>query len=139
MGFFAKLFAKRPKIRTEYTGEPFEVSLYPLEGFQAERESLLEGDRRRRWVWADLSARDTGGGKITLTVRVNGVTVGEIPHRYRNTRNNASALQAVRGGVDVATVCISRYDGIDGGTTALLKFGEHKYMPKRTHEVSTVE
>lgn len=137
MGFWKKLFAKKSAPWVEHEGQAVEnVPLYPRGGHQVERDELLPDDKRRKWVWVNLSTRVQAKGALAgqtiVVVSAGGRVVGELPPKYRD--KYPEVFEAVIRGVNVGTVCLSAGGTDAGNTTADLTIGEHKYQPRRPHE-----
>lgn len=126
MDILKKLFAKKIPAPTLYQGALLEISLYPLHGYQDEREQLI-GDRRARVVWVEFGRNNPrGNAEPTLKLQEvrTGLVIGDIPPRVYNKQ--PALLAALESGVTAATAWLT----LEGeGYEAELRLGEHKFMP----------
>lgn len=133
MGLFGK---KKPRAPRLYEGRLIEVQLRPKEGMFPERDHVL-GPRGRRNFWCDLVTGTVASGKYAGSTRVDIVVSPEdertkykIGHLLPEQMvDDAALVEALNSGINAATVLLSR-DGRDGEVTAILRLGNHQYMPK---------
>lgn len=129
MGFFDFL---RPK-QIEWTESTLSAVLYPLEGYQHERDGLLNGGRmKHHWATIRVSATPSGKykGQPFATISVGKTVVGVI--RAQDAAKSAAVWPALtQHRVTIGTVRLVGNDGREGGTTAELTLGPHKYQPRR--------